>query len=251
MRHSTEALPLAKLQGWFFGQLQPGARRAAGAVAGTAWLSGRERVAIYADMYLARLIDALAEEYPRLAEALGGPRFARLATSYLERFPSRRPTIQDVGDRFPRFLRRELEAGRLTRFPYVADLALLERVGSEIYLSAPDGAEIEPIDAETLRSTPAEAWPELRFRVNPSLQVLRLGFQFPKGRKPERGKVAYRIYRRDLEVYEAPMEAPEARALSLVMRGRSFGEVCLALGDVQAAATALATWVDEGLLGIA
>ncbi len=249
-------MPLAKLQGWFFEQLQPGARRAAGPVAGTPWLSGRDRVEIYADMYLARLIDALSQEYPRLAEALGSPRFARLATRYLERFPSRQPTIQDVGDRLPRFLRRELEAGKLRRFPYAADLAELERVGSQVYVAAasalaPTEAQGDRLDAQTLQKVPAAAWPELRFSVNPTLRVVRLGFRFSKGRKPVRGKVAYRVYRRDLEVYEAPMDAAEARAFWLVSRGRSFGEVCLALGDAQKAATALATWVDEGLLYLA
>lgn len=239
------------MQGWFFAQLQPGARRAAGPVVGTGELSGRERVEIYADMYLARLVDALGQEYPRLAEALGASRFTLLSTRYLARSPSRRPTIQDVGDRLPRFLATELKAGRLRRFPYAGDLARLEWVGSQVYVAAvPKEHEDEgqPIDAGSLRSTPAEAWPELRFRVNPTLRVVRLGFQFPKGRKPVRGKVAYRVYRRDLEVYEAPMDAAETRALALVARGRSFGEVCVALGDPRKTAAALATWIDEGLL---
>jgi len=248
-RAKGEGQRLLPLQGWFFSQLQPGARRAAGPVAGTDWLPARARVEIYADMYLARLVDALGEEYPRLAEALGASRFNRLATAYLSRFPSRHPTIQDVGDRLPAFLRRELRAGRLGRFPFVADLALLERVGSQVYLAAAEESWGEPVDAGVLRKTPSEAWPRMRFRVNPTLRIVRLVFRFPKGGKPVREKVAYRVYRRDLEVYEAPMDPAEARALSLVSRGGTFGEACQVLRDVRVAATVLATWVDEGLLG--
>ena len=63
-----------------------------------------------------------------------------------------------------------------------------------------------------------------------------------------RERTLYRVYRRSLDVFEAPMDAAEARALALVVRGRNFGEVCVALGDAATAARVLATWVDEGLL---
>jgi hypothetical protein len=241
---------LASLQDWFFAQLEVGASRATGPVLGTPGLSARRRLDIYGDMYRARLIEALTQEFPRLQQALAPPTFERVALRYLERFPSRLPTIQDVGSRLPGFLRRELAAGGLRRFPFAADLARLERTGTEVYVSVDEepGAERRRWTAADLAKRPPRGWPGLRFQVAPSLRIVRVAFRFPRHGRPVREKIAYRVYRRDLDVFEAPMDPVETRALSLIQRGRTFGDVCLALGEAATAATALATWVDEGLL---
>ena len=230
MRRSLESSArLRSLQAWFFAQLQPGARLEAGPVLGTADLGARPRIAIYADMYRTRLVEALAAEYPRLSSALGREGFRRLALDYLKHFPSRQPTIQDAGDRLPRYLAGRLRAGRLTGFPYAADLARLERLSSQLYVSAP--SEETALTAAHLREVPPQAWPSLRFRVIDSLRTLRLGFRFRKRLAPLRATTVYRVYRRGLEVYEAPMDLAEARALRLVARGSRFAEVCAVLDD--------------------
>jgi hypothetical protein len=69
--------------------------------------------------------------------------------------------------------------------------------------------------------------------------------------KPERRPTEARVFRAEhagQEVRQASMEAREGRALRALERGRTFGEVCVILRDPQVAATALATWLEEGLL---
>lgn len=236
---------LHRLQRWFWGQLQPGAPREPGVVQGSHALPARARIAIYAQMYQDRLMQALADEFPLLVAALGPVRFGRLARAYLTRYPSVRPTIQHVGERLPRYLAAELRAGALQRFPYAAALARLEVCCSTVYVALDGGALLT---AEDLRAVPPHAWPALTFRVTPSLRMLKLGFTFPAGARPVRGAGRLRVWRRGFEVLQAQLSPLEWRTLRAVQLGKPFAEVCLAAGTALRAATFLATWMEEGVL---
>lgn len=54
-------------------------------------LSVEERVNIYAQMYVAGLLDALYEDFPRVAAYLGFERFRDLVRAYLRIYPSTHP----------------------------------------------------------------------------------------------------------------------------------------------------------------
>lgn len=90
--------------------------------AGTPELPAVERVAIYADMYRWRLVDALRETFPKLVRALGDEPFAALADDYLRRHPSEHHDVGQVGRRLAAFLREYPDPER----PDLADLAELE-----------------------------------------------------------------------------------------------------------------------------
>src|SRR3954470_6059030 len=51
-------------------------------------------LAIYADMYTTRLLDAVAEDYPKLHKALGNTAFHAVATDYLRAHPPRSFTLR-------------------------------------------------------------------------------------------------------------------------------------------------------------
>ena len=234
---------LAATQRWFFGQLQPGAHRSPGPVKGSRRLSAEARVTVYADMYLARLVEALAAEFPRLATALGEGAFAALAIAYFRVCPSTHPTIQHVGLELPGYLSRR----PLRIAPYAADLARLDQATSEVYVA--QGIGEEPlVSRDELRRVPQAAWPTLRFRVTPTFRVLRFGWAFPRGGPPAQRTTTLRIWRKGLDVFEAEVAADERRALNALRSGKSFAEVCVAAGTAERAATLLATWVEEGLL---
>ena len=97
-------LPLAELQLRFLGALDPASppidAALLAAVNGTGSLDAAQRIRIYADMYRARLVDVLREDYPRVAASLGDADFAALACRYLTRHPSTHPSVRHVGRRF-------------------------------------------------------------------------------------------------------------------------------------------------------
>jgi len=68
-------------------------------------LSGLERLAIYNRAYYARLLDCLRESFPVLFHALGEDAFGAFAIDYLQKYPSRSYTLNDLGSNFPRYLR--------------------------------------------------------------------------------------------------------------------------------------------------
>src|SRR5260370_24135808 len=67
-------------------------------------LTAIERLEIYSHAYYARLLECLREEFPVLKHALGEEVFDAFAVGYLEKYPSRRYTLFQLGDYFPRFL---------------------------------------------------------------------------------------------------------------------------------------------------
>ena len=104
-------LPLGELQLRFLGALDPASppidAALLAAVNGTGSLDAAQRIRIYADMYRARLVDVLREDYPRVAATVGDADFAALACRYLTRHPSTNPSVRHVGRRFADWIAEE------------------------------------------------------------------------------------------------------------------------------------------------
>jgi hypothetical protein len=232
---------LPGLQRWFYQSLQGAPRGVAGRVRRTGRLTPNARFAIYRGMYWARLIEALRENYPSVAKVLGDKRFARLATRYLRQHPSRHPSLRYLGQRWPEHLARHPVRG----FPQLADLARLDRAVLDSF-DAPDST---PLTRDNLKSVPPTRWPALCFRLAPSVRLLRLGHDVLQDlARPPHRRTEARVFRTGYEVRQTSMDAREARALRALERGQTFGQACAILRDPQNAATALATWLEEGLL---
>jgi hypothetical protein len=126
-----------------------------------------DRLDIYANMYFFRLLECLAEDFPRVRAAVGGARFHNLATDYLLAHPSSHPSLRFLGRALPEFLahhslRRE--------FPYLADLARLDWARVDVF----DRRDATPLDREGLARLPQDRAGEARFSLVPALEVLRL-----------------------------------------------------------------------------
>ena len=244
---------LLELERWFFQRLvRPGRPRGADRrIDGEGRLGASARLEIYAGMYLARLLEALEQDFPRTRLLLGDELFGELARAYLEAHPSEDPSLRHVGDRLPGYLAR---SSWRRRAPYLADLARFERA----LVDAFDAADAEPLHAAALASVPPASWAKLKFAPHPSLRLLDFDFAIlelwgaldgrGRTRRPRRRVSAARVWRRGFEVLHAPMDPREARALRATVQGRAFGEVCRLFGDPAPAARALATWLEEGLL---
>jgi hypothetical protein len=220
--------------------------------AGTPALPAAARVAIYADMYRFRLIDALRASHPALVRLLGDETFAALATDYLRRHPSEHHDVGQVGRHLAEFLRRHPDPER----PDLADLAALEWARQEAFFAPPAA----PVGAEALAGLDAEGAARTGLVLAPSLRLLSLDHaaaqlwrrledgQPPDPPAPDPAAVA--VWRSGFEVFHAALPPDEAAALAEALRGGSLAAICTAFDgrDEPAAAAhaALSSWLVEG-----
>jgi len=143
-------------------------RSAARLITASATLSSLERIDIYRRGYHARLIECLVDDYPVLQHALGEERFETVCRGYIARRPSNAPSLNYFGRHMADFCR----ALPLAEAGFAAALASLEWA-IVLAIHAPTATAI---GFEALGGVPSERWPGARFRVNPSLAILRLEY---------------------------------------------------------------------------
>jgi hypothetical protein len=105
---------------------------------------------IYADMYQARLLDVLRDDFPLVLAVIGDEAFCSLAGRYLARHPSEHPSVRYVGRRFTDFV-----AADETVPPFLADLARLEWARVDVF----DALDGEPLRRRTRVAAPRMAGP--------------------------------------------------------------------------------------------
>jgi hypothetical protein len=221
-------------------------------VRGDGTLGPAERLAIYADMYQARLLDVLREDFPRALAVLGEEAFADLTRRYLTRHPSTHPSVRHVGRHFADHLATEM----LPR-PYLADLARLEWARVQVF-DAPDPEPLRLSDLEAL--APAE-WPALRLRPIAACRIVDAGWPVhtiwaaAADLDLEPAPTTIRVWREGWSVSHAAMAPAEVRAFRAIERGEPFAQVCAAIeweDEPQAAAHAvggvLMRWLEDGCL---
>jgi hypothetical protein len=253
-------LPLRELQARFAAALAPTAAPDPALLAlvradGT--LTPADRVEIYADMYRARLVDVLREDFPRTRVLLGDSAFVALAERYLIRYPSTHPSVRYVGARFADFV-----TGQAAGPPWLADLARLEWARVEVF-DAPDAEPLRLADLQTV--APAD-WPALRLRLVPACRVVASPWPIHEiwtagdadsgQRAPEAPRASVvRVWREGFSVSHAAMGDAERRAFASLQRGEPFASLCAALeGDRDAEVAAgeagalLMRWLEDELL---
>ena len=185
----------------------------------SATLAPAERLAIYSQMYIARLREVLEEDYPRLAAALGADAFDAVVRDYLAAHPPTHPSVRHVGQHFPDFL-----AAHAAVPPFASDLARLEWTRVEVF----DAPDVPPLDPERLKTIPAETWPRLRFVAVPALALLTADWPIhrlweePTAVPPPPGFTALRVWRSGWKVHHACMEPREASALRALTAGATW-----------------------------
>jgi hypothetical protein len=90
-------------------------------------------VAIHRNTVMKGLIDALAANYPTVAQLVGEDWFRACALEYVGRYPTRSPVLAVCGAEFPHFLAQFPPAGEL---PYLAEVARIDRMWVEAHTSA-------------------------------------------------------------------------------------------------------------------
>lgn len=127
-----------------------------------------KRFAVYRNNVVVSLIDALADSFPVTQELVGEQFFRAMARQFVRAEPPRSPVLALYGDGFAEFIAAFPAAAGL---PYLADVARLELLRVQAW----HAADAEPLAAEKIGRLlgDAEALPEARFTLHPSVRVLR------------------------------------------------------------------------------
>ncbi|HEY0466078.1 MAG TPA: DNA-binding domain-containing protein [Polyangiaceae bacterium] len=202
-------------------------------ITASATLSSLERIDIYRRGYHARLIECLVDDYPVLEHALGEEAFEALCRRYIARHPSTAPSLNYFGRHLAEFCRSE----PLPEPGFAADLARLEWA-IVLSIHAPTA---DAIGFEDLGQVPAERWPGARFRVNPSLKILPLGYPanaylqaYREGKPsavPSARPTSVAVYRTGRSVWRLELEPTMVTLVESLANGATLEA---ALSEVQA-----------------
>ncbi len=249
---------LRQLQGWFWRSIAgtPGAYDLVPELVDTIepsrTLQPAQRLEIYADAYVVRLREVLAEDFPRVATLIGERQFNRLVCEYLRAHPSTEPSVRHLGRALAEFIR-----GRGDLPLWLADLAALEWAR----VSAFDAPDDQPLTAAKLAAIDPAQWPQLTMAAVRSLEVIIA--QWPvhrlwlddKSDGLEACATSIRVWRRpDFSVLHAPMDRYEAAAIAKLLKGSSFAEICQAFDDLDEqegatqAGALLLRWLEDGIV---
>ncbi len=218
---------LAELQHAFQAFVLAGDARAESQIINTPELSASARLAIYAEAYRLRLIEALASNYPRLKEMLQ-QEFDTLALKYIETHRSQHPSIRWYGDR----LAGLLETDRANE-PWLAELAQWEWAVA----SAFDASDAVPLDVSALSRIQPEQWSELRLDFHPSIQRLDThsnAVALFKAFTEEQAapipsiepRTAWLIWRQELKTQYRSLTEDEAAVLDVMRAQGTFADAC-------------------------
>ena len=252
-------LPLRDVQLRFFAAIAGGVPADAGlraVVRDHGALDAAARIEIYADMYRARLVDVLGEDFPRVRAILGDDAFAALAGRYLARYPSDNPSVRHLGHGFAGYLATE----RLPH-PFLADLAHLEWARVEVF----DAPDPEPLRLDDLAAIAPADWPALVLRPIAACRLVKAGWPIHEiwaGADGDDGgaerlptPTTIRVWREGWSVSHAAMDVIEAEAFDALQRGAPFAEICATAdagrepGDAAREVGALLMrWLEDGLL---
>ena len=172
-------LSLNDLQRWFLEQVT-GPHRTANAAAASfpaperaieqvirpsKTLTAEQRMRIYTEQYMLRLQGICRDRHPALAELLGTDEFEALVTDYLSRFPPYGYTLNNLCHTVPYYLERYCERPDQD---LLLEVSRLEQAISEGY----DTYVVGRVTSEDLTAVAAEAWPLIRFRLDPSVRLM-------------------------------------------------------------------------------
>ncbi len=202
-----------------------------------------DRWAIYASGFLARLVEALENDYPALRRILGEGPFGSLTARYVAAHLPRSYDLGRAGDRLASFLQNDPLTERL---PFLPDLAKLEWAVANAFVAADAhplhrsdlaGLDPEEVASVPLRTVPGTAvvhseWPLLDIwglRDVPDGDV-----DLDVAGRPS----TILIYRRGREVRWRVIDEAEVQLLEAASRGTSLDECEIRAADAVAAMVA-------------
>ncbi|MES2637508.1 MAG: DNA-binding domain-containing protein [Pseudomonadota bacterium] len=219
-------------------------------------VGAKKRLSIYADAYRLRIIEALANSYPKLKALLGDDLFDVTARSYLDAHPSTYRNMRWVGDKMQAHL-----TNTLPQHPIAAEMAAFEWALGLAF----DSEDITVLQLQDLALVPAEEWADLQLVFHPSVQLLPLKWNvllvWQALDTDETPPAAMQInepclvWRYQTSSHYQSLDQAEDQAIKFVLKGASFGQLCECLQNIYAeqeatikAAQYLSAWLNSGLI---
>ena len=217
-------------------------------------LKPEQRVGIYVDAYLARLIEALHDDFPALTRFLGHHGFHEMARAYLEKHPSRSWSLNPLGRKLPEFLAGKVgvpkrEAARALATVEVTMASVFDEAAA-VPLGPADFAKLDPLKffSSTLEFVPTFRLVEVDYAVNPYIDAVRQDrAQVPPLRKK---KSWIAVYRKEFKVWRLDLREPAYAGLSVLKKGRTVGSAVGAIaklwkGKPEALSDQIRQWFGE------
>ncbi len=165
--------------------------------------------------------DVLRVDFSRVLAAVGEEAFDGLVASYLRVHPSRHYSLGQLGQHFADFLED----------PALQSMAALEWARGQAFIAA----NAEVLEASALAAITEETFARVHLSPTPSLRLI------------QRDRLV--VWRRKFEVFHAEVAAEEALALTSLLAGSgSMPTLCEPFAEPTAAFTAIASWVNEGMI---
>ena len=216
------------------------------------------RLHIYHNAYRVRLLEALQDAYEKIWSYLGDSVSESAALAFIEDNPPRSRNLRWYGDGFPQWLS--------ARFPADRDIAELAMIDWQLR-RAFDGPDASPMDAGTLATLTPSQWESVGFRFAPTLFIAPLQYNsvsiwhaLDNDQDPPIAEALVKptwllIWRKAWQPHFRSICAVEYSALSQLLEGQGFAEVCSSMSrdfsDQEAATLAaeyLHNWLNDELI---
>lgn len=215
------------------------------------------RLNIYGHAYRARLVEALAANYPLLYRYLGDEQFAKLSNIYLTQTPSTFRSIRWFGKELPALVKK-----LYGHHAYLESLANIEWTLTEVF----DAQDATPVTLADMAAIAPEDWSAIRLQFHPSLRLLTFSYSilpFWKALAEDQDPVIPEacpaftclFWRKDLINQFSALSEDEAWAIQTMINNGEFGALCAGLcqwmGEedaVMRAASLLKSWISSGLI---
>jgi Putative DNA-binding domain len=223
---------LGRLQDEFQAYLLAEPNRAVTHIVDAGNLNAEERLAVYAEAYRLRLLEALETDFVALLARLGADAFRALGLAYIAARPSSHYSLRYFGRHMAEFL---------AHTPLYADKPLLAELAAFDWAltTAFDAEDDRALTVEDMGAVEPQDWPNLRFRARASVQRLDLHWNAPAIWKaadsgveilpaPEQAPhlIAWVAWRQGQETFFRSLEVDEAYALDALLRGERFDAIC-------------------------
>lgn len=227
-------------------------------------LSSGCRLGIYHHAYRARLLETMRDTFGHTLSYLGDGWFNKLALAFIEQHPSRHANLRWYGQMWPDWLGGDrLAAAGAGDHPEVAELASLDWSLRRAF----DAADQPVATLADLAAVPAEAWGAVMLEAQPCVAVLAMQHNtlslwhaldrdedVPEAQALP-APMGVLVWRQDERPHFRSVTPQEDVALTAMLLGRPFGDICALLAErlpeadvAMLASSLLRRWIDDGIL---
>lgn len=229
-------------------------------IVGTPRVPVEVRLAIYAEGYPLRLIEALEEMFPALHTLLGDDAWDEMTRRYIAQTPSRHFSIRYYGHLLPEFLR---DMPPYKNEPCLAEMARFEWLLRDVF----DAKDASTMAFSSLSNAQTIDWPNVKFQLHPTVRFTQLYWNVPglwKAIEQEsepispvanEQPVSWILWRSELTTYFRSLDQTEAVFFLGLQSEKPFGVLCEDLANlvgeqdaVRLAADLVRRAIDEELI---